>query len=359
MPWPPTTDDLLDFNEAGVFHRADTFEFVLLDRNDERIGEVHPRADQPPTITIDTDRAMIRSLDGLELPASEQQDINPQSDRLQPVMVLQNGERRPWGVYLFASRSRPRRSWGNEQVVNLRDKLHILASPRGRTSSTNRGQNLLQRAIDHLRLRIPDTDIVVQGASNAVASAPMLWQADVNLQDVVNDHLEPAGFYPVHFNHDGKAVLRQRPSDPETAEPDLIYRPAGRIIADSIVQTDDDLDAPNVFVVVDTSGNNQAIVGRYVIPSSAPHSIANRGYEVVHVEQVQGVESRAQADQLAKAMGQTASRGYEFQEFAGTLDPRHQTFDLVQLLGTNFLERSQRIPLASGAKHEHVLRRVY
>ena len=293
MPWPPSTADLLDMVEGGVFHRSDGFRFELLDQDWAVIGELHPSAESPPTMSNDTSRTIIRTVDNLTLPASEAQAIDTMTDRMRPVMILQNGAERPLGVFTWAQDNRPQRAWGTEHVSSLRDQTFDLLAPRGRVSSTKKGANLLVRAQDHAALRIPRERMLVLGASAATAAAPMVWPPDDPLSDIVNAHLHLAGYLPAHFNHDGMLVFRPAATDLDDVAPDIVEDAGGRIIADSMLDSDDTLDAPNVYLVVETSGQGPPIVGRYQVPASAPHSVENRGYEVVKPVQVQGIPSAA------------------------------------------------------------------
>ena len=369
MAWPPTTTDILDVVEGGVYHRSDRYSFELLDADWTVIGELVADPGASPALSIDTSRTIIRTLDNLNLPVHVVNDINPVSDLVRPVMHLQNGARFHLGVLGWAQDNRPRRSWGIEHASSLRDGMFFLSQVRGRTSSTRKGQNLLQRAIDHALLRIRPDRIRVEGASGGAAGAPMVWGPNDPLTDIINDHLAPIGFLPVFFDHEGYLVFRPAPEDISQTPPDVTYRPGGRILADSIVGSDDLLDAPNVYVVMETSGQGTPISGRYQLPASAPHSVENRnGEEVVKVITMQGLESKAQADAAAKRAAQTDESAYEWEQFAGVADPRHDTHTVVEtvlpgpdgdLVGNTHLEVSHRMVLTSGGPHTHVVRRVY
>lgn len=359
MPWPPTTENILDMVEGGVFHRSDSYRFDLLDQDRNVIGALTPKVDSDPSISNDTSRAVIRTLDNFHLPASVVADINPITDQVRPIMRLQNGSEHELGLLSWAQDNRPLRAWGVEHASSLRDQMFILNQPRGRTSSSAKGSNLLARAVDHAALRIPRERILVEGSSGASVVAPMSWPPNESITNIINAHLAPIAYLPAHFNHQGLLVFRPAPTDIDDVDPDLIYRPGGRIIADSIVGSDDLLDAPNVYVVIESSGQGASIVGRYQIPASAPHSVENRGYEVVKTLSMQGLGSVAQANQAAKREAQTDDSTFEWQQFAGVADPRHDTFNVVDLLGTRYLEPAWRLPLYNGGNHTHVLRRVY
>lgn len=370
MAWPPSTTDILNVVEGGVYHRADRYSFELLDAAWSVIGELAVDPGASPALSIDTSRTIIRTLDNLNLPVHVANDINAVRDLVRPVMHLQNGERFHLGILGWAQDNRPRRSWGIEHASSLRDGMFYLSQPRGRTSSTRKGQNLLQRAVAHAELRVPPDRIRVEGASGQAAAAPMVWGPNEPLTDVINDHLAPIGYLPVFFDHDGILVFRPAPDDVTEADPDVVYRPGGRILADSIVGSDDLLDAPNVYIVMETSGQGAPIIGRYQLPDSAPHSIVNRnGQEVVRVISMQGLGSTAQANAAAKRAAQTDDAAYEWQQFAGVADPRHDTNTVVQLVlpdpadgglvASNYLEVSHRMVLVSGGPHTHVVRKVY
>ncbi len=110
------------------------------------------------------------------------------------------------------------------------------------------------------------------------------WAAGANRGQVLQDLALDGDLFSPWFDNTG--ILRFiRSFDPATQIPDFDLDSGSRVILDSIVETDDLLTAPNRFIVISngavTDQNTQVVImGTYDVPSSAPHSIANRGFTV-------------------------------------------------------------------------------
>jgi len=98
-------------------------------------------------------------------------------------------------------------------------------------------------------------------------------------------------------------------------------------------------------------------VGRYQLPANAPNSFARRGFRIGHVESSQGMETQAQADKAAANMARSADV-FEYLAFSSTLDPRHDTYDVVDAYGLRWLETAWTMELRSGGAMAHTLKRV-
>jgi hypothetical protein len=126
--------------------------------------------------------------------------------------------------------------------------------------------------------------------------------------------------------------------------------------------TNDLLDAPNRFIVISNGAVSASaaaipIVGRYDIPSSAPHSIANRGFVIPSVEERQ-LDTQAQADAAARNLGQRQTI-FERTTLSTAPDPRHDGYDVIRWQGENWLELGWSLPMAEGAAMTHTMRKSY
>jgi hypothetical protein len=356
VTWAPTTQQILDLD--GVNIRADRFGAELLSKDLEVIGDLEWDADRPPTITNDATQNVPRSVQSLYLPAGTVDDINPVSDRARFYMTLQNGERFDLGVFLWAVDKRPERPWGVEAASSMVDQCHILDQPMSTSTGQNKGANIIVAALGLIFALIPPERVTWQ-PSSAGLSAPVANQPGANRLQVVNDYMAKAGYLPVYFDRHGQLILRDAPEITSTTQPDHVYELGGRIIADSITGGDDLLDAHNRFVAYESSGQGAAVVGRYDIPAIAPHSIANRGFPVTRVESVQGIQTTAQAVRAARCMYLTDGKPYRTKEFSSTADPRHDTWDIVRLLGELYIETRWSMTLRSGEPMAHTVRRLF
>lgn len=357
MAWSPTTEQIL--NLEGVRRRADAFRFELCDRQLNPIGEVHPDRDETvPSIQNDTSNETARRLTGLKLFASEASDVDTVGDRLRVYMVLQNGVEYRLGTFLWADENEPRRSWGDEHHSELVDFNYILAQQTTQAFGWGRGATvslvmffLLFRAGFEL-----DNIKVIGEEANRGLRDPQAWEPGSTWLNKLNDIGAPVGFVPPWFDRDGRLTFDQAP-DPTIGQPTIpAYGPDTRVIADSILYSSDVLKAPNDFGAFD-SGTERLRTGRYQLPANAPNSFARRGFRVGQVETVQGMETQDQADKAARNLART-SDVFEYLTFSSTLDPRHDTYDIVDAYGLRWLETAWSMELRSGGLMQHSLKRV-
>jgi hypothetical protein len=356
MTWAPTTDQIL--NLQGVRRRADRFRFELCDRDLRPIGDLHPDRGSTPSITNDTTSNTMRRLSGLRLMPDEAVDIDTFSHRLRVYMVLQNDVEYRLGTFLWADGNRPKRSWGSEHHGELVDYGFILDQPTTNAFGWGRGSNITLIMIFLLgRVGFELADLYPIGTEGARSLAdPKTWEPGVTWRQMLVDLGGTVGFAPPWFDRDNKLHNDQMP-DPVLGQPTIpAYGDDTRIIANSIVYSDDTGSAPNEWAVFD-SGTGQLRVGRHQLPASAPHSFQNRGFRVGKVEQQQGMANQAIADKAAHNLARS-SDAYEWLSFDTTLDPRHDTFDIIEAFGQRWLETSWSMELTSGGKMSHTMKRV-
>lgn len=357
--YAPTTDQILDLD--GVRRRIDSFRFELCDQGYRPIGELHPdTTDSAPSIDNDTSNNTSRRLRGLKLLPDEAADVNVIKDRLRVYMRLQNGVEYRLGTFLWADANEPVRSWGKEQHSELVDHSFILDQKTTRAYGWNRGgviALIMFFIIFRAGFELEDVAVIGEEASRSLTE-PMSWQPGSSWLQMLNDLGKLVGFASPWFDRDGRLHFDNTP-DPSLARPTVpAYGPGTRVIADSIVSSNDLLSAPNQFAVFD-SGTNRLKVGRHEIPASAAHSFANRGYRMAVVESVQGLETQAQANKAAKDLARSKSVAYEWLSFNSTADPRHDTYDIVDAFDKRWLETSWSLELRSGGAMKHTLRRTH
>lgn len=349
-----SSDDLLKLN--GIRRRMDLYVFDLLDASNNIIGAIHPSRLHPPKITNDPTRRVFRSMSNFVVDARQQIAIATVSARVRPRLVLQNGASYNLGVFLFGDATRPRRSWGLELGATLVDSLYILDQPVGRIVGYPTGTNMVSAALQ-LAQEVISTPVSVSGAGSLLAS-PKSYQASDTRQKIINDLLTGAGYLPAYFNNDGTMVIRPVSTFPQ-AEADFDYDVGGRVLKDSIVESDDLLSAPNRYVVVDGAATAAPIVGSYDVPASAPNSIASRGFPVTKVITLQGLGSISAANTAAQAQANSDTDTFRQVTFDTTHEPRQDTFDVVNFLGDQYRDLGWEIELRAGGKMGHTLRRVY
>lgn len=344
--------ELLDLT---VSQRAEGFVFWLLDNANRKVGEVHPEI--AARIENDTSSAIMRRLQ-LKITPDEYDDVNPLEHRVMPRMVLENGSQFPLGVFLFADASSPTWSFGSMLESTLMDQGLILGQQLRRPIGFDVGD----RVTDCLR-RVAEIGGITTAfidQSPAVLGSPLSWIAGGNdtYMTILVQLSRLAGFYAPYFDNEG--FLRCRVAvDPASTTPALRYTYGGRIIAGTIISSNNLLSAPNVYVVYDNSATGAPILAEYQIPDTAPHSIARRGFPIPKVTEAPGIGSNEQALALAKQLAQTEPAAYETINFQGSTDPRHDTFDVLEFLGEQYIETKWAITCQAGGPHEHEINRVY
>lgn len=358
MAWAPTTEQIL--NLEGVRRRVDSFRFELCDREWTPIGELHPDRDQSvPSIQNDTQQNVKRRLSGLKLLPDEAADVNTLTDRLRVYTTLQNAAEFRLGSFLWGDASRPRRSWGDEGHGELVDLGHVLDQETNQVYGWGRGANILMIMFFLLgRLGFELKELNPFGVeAQRTLPEPKSWDPSATWTTIFGDLGAVVGFVPTPwFDRDGRMSFDQAP-DPEVDQPTIPpYGDDTRIIADSIVFSDDLHEAPNEFGVFD-SGTDRLRVGRFAVPASAPHSFQNRGFRVAKSENVQGLSSQALADKAARNLARS-SDAFEWLTFSSTLDPRHDTYDVLEAFSQRWLETSWAMELRSGGAMTHTMKRV-
>lgn len=358
------TNSILSLS-GGLRQRIDCFRFDVVDHTGSIIGDVHPMRSSNPgavgatsavEVTNDTTRTEFRTMTNFNLDANEATQINPASDWVRPALTLQNGATFPLGVFLFSDDTKPTRSWGSEVSATLADQMYILDQEIGRNISVNAGVNCVSRATQ-LAAEVIKSPMLVTPSSSTVTAA-LGWNLSTTRLQIMIDLLNLASYYPPYFDNLGRMVLRPVVHPPfSSALPP--YEAGTRIVKDSQIVADDLMRAPNRYVVYDSSANNRVIVGTFDIPASAPNSYANRQFYVVKSVSMQGLESVSQAQAAAMSQYHTDPDQYRTIEFDSTADPRHDTFDVVQYLGEQYLETGWALELRSGGRMKHRLRRLY
>lgn len=355
MPAPATATDaqLLDL---AYPQRADDFRFDVLDQNLNVIGEIKPREDNAPTLTLDVSRATALTIDGLGLRPSDTAALNFVTDRVRPVMILENGSEYELGVLLFTNAPKVRASFGvYVESAALGDFGVILNQqlPQGLAfpAATNVG-TALASVLDQVGIfaySIPTT--------YARLAEPIAFPAGRTRLEAITTLAQTAGWV-TYFDRDGTFVANT-PPDLETADPAFVYGPDTTLLEGSMAESDGLLTAPNLWVVMNTSSRDVPVVGRYELPPSAPHSFANRGYYVPNVIELQGIETVAEANQAARAAAGSDPNAYQTAEFQTTADPRHWAYGVVSYMGEIYREQRWDLVLRSGGPMGHSLRRMY
>lgn len=344
-----TDDQILDL-DGGVGIRDDGFLFELIDAARNSLGVLDVDFGRPPTVTLDTNRSVIRTCTSLSVSGADLSAIDVKRDRVRPWMTLQNGSRKPLGVFMFGNDNRAPRSWGSTMTPDLFDETFLVAQPLSRPAGLAPGGSiltLLMALVDSVGL----ADVDFSGLDDAPASSALPYKTGSGRKVAIDALAALLGSYPPFIDNNG--TYRPKPA-PVAGQPvDHVYESGGRIHADTVVITNSAYAAPNRYIVV-SDGSASSIVGTYDLPPEAPNSAANRNGEIIVSQStMQGLPSVALADIAARIKALTDRNSYTKASWSSVADPRHDAFDLDQLYGARYQETAESITCGPGAAMTH------
>lgn len=375
---PP--DPVLDTDPAFA-QRQYTFQFDLVEaKTGATIRTLHPRQDSVPVLTHDTTRVIKRTL-SLELDVADTAAIDTIKDRVRVKMVTPSGVTYPLGRYMFTDNTRTLYTSGRRSALQLMDEMFIVDTLR-ETGFPLRfpragGDTFLQAFFDSNRNQTNVAGLVVLllqtfttfefSLEDTPFSTNSTWSLGTSNAQVLSDLALLGDYFDPWFGNDEQLHL-VRSFDPAARVPLVDWDRYFHVYADTITDTDDVLSAANRFVVISNNVNsgNQAttqtnvnlpVVGRYDVPTVAPHSIQNRGFVVPDIRQLQ-VDTTRQAQAMATNIGIT-NTVYERMTMDTWADPRHDSYTIVRWQGANWLELAWGMNLVAGGTMSHTIRKVY
>ncbi len=346
-----TFDPRLDL-ASHVGQRVATYRWQLVDGlTDQPLGDLHPIRDPTPTLTHDTTRAVKRSIDGVSFGRVDTAAINPITDRVRLYMVIA-GTSYPLGRYMFTDATEFTSTGGNLSNDVLLDEMFIVDQQIDTGFASTAHVDVAARALlDGLPIQPP----LIEATSYPAVGG---YGAGTRRGQILDALAAQGDYFTPWMNHQGRLTMI-RTIDPATAVPTFDFDAGHKVIAFSIQRTSDILAAPNRFTVISNSGDADAapIVGTYDVPASAPHSIAQRGFVISDVRDLQ-IADPVQATAAARNLGirQTI---FERVSLATAPDPRHDSYDVIVWQGVQWLELGWAMTLHEGAPMQHIMRRSY
>lgn len=357
MPYTP--NELLDL-APHIGQVASTVEFELVTEGSAvAIGTLHPASDERMSIQNNPAGNIKRTLRGFHLDASEAVDINLFRDRVKPWFVLEDGTRWPCGTFQFVSDDRVVSTAGRPLSTTLFDKTFILGNPRPNAFGLDTGEAIVFW-IDRMaeEAGIPKKQRLTVGNEAAVINDPVSWPAGTPRMRIMNELAQLAGYLGPYFNNDGSLVIRPNPEIRAGSDSMRYDESSPRIFVDSLTKAPNLLDAPNRFIAINNGSQQAEIVGVFDVPDYYPHSIKNRGFEVVKIIRTQGLDSTESAAALAHTAANQDPGNYEVAAFDSPPDPRHDTFEIVLLNNDEvYIEIDWTMDLEPGGTMRHNLRR--
>lgn len=360
-------DEVLDL-QPWVGQRTSTFRFQLVNAVTGKIeADLTPLRDSPPTLNHDTSRTIKRQLSGLSLGVADSARVDVIQSRVLVSMTV-GGRTWPLGRFMFTDRSSQEFTSGQLTNATLFDEMFTIdqeleTSVSAQFASVATGGN----AVINNTLRC--SDVITQildpfDIETLIEPSPYLttsaWPAGT-YRGVALEDLSVQGDWFSPWIDNANRMRFIRTFDPADELPTIDLDAGNTVFRDSIVATDDVLSAPNRFIVVNNlsadDGSIKPIIGRYDVPSSAPHSILNRGFVIPQNTELP-LTSVAQASAVARNLGirQTVVQRVNL---ATAPDPRHDSYDVIRWQGVNWLELGWSLTCIEGGSMTHDMRRAF
>ena len=343
-------DDRLDVS-ASRGQRVDHFRFELINGVENSPKKfLQPTPTQPPSLTHDTTNGIKRRL-SLSLGVDDTADIDPITDRILPQMIT-GGKTYPLGRYMFTNETDALSTGGSRGGFTLVDEGFVIdqAIEKAITGSiaVRSATKALLEGLPLLGFDMEASSFLTTGAFSPGQTRGQILEAWATQGDYFSYWMGNNGFFRMI-----------RVFDPATRIPDFDYDVGKQVLRDSITRTNDVLNAPNRFVVIANSATAAAgpIAGKYDVPSSAPHSIQNRGFVIPQITDLQ-VHTSIQAAAAARNIGIRATV-FDRISLNTANDPRHDSYNVIHFLGSNWLELSWSMTLVPGGTMSHTMRKAY
>lgn len=375
-------DPLFDLTIRGI--RAATFTFTLIDATTSMIiKQITPLRNTTPTLAHDVTRSIKRTLT-LALDVADTAIFDEIAHRVEVRMLLEDDRSYPLGTYIAVNVSRMKTTAGDLCSVALTDEMFVLSQPISESFAvainTFVSNSLVSviggttfDAINDFLNRFPlftfgipspntreSRRILERSVEFSNLAITSSWQTGTNGTSILADIATIGDYFTPWMDHNN--VFRMiRTFDPADVVPSFDFDAQLNVFRNTITRTNDLLNAPNRVVVVSNAGSgdnrDRPIVGTYDVPSSAPHSIDNRGFVISQVLNVQ-VNTQFQAFTIARNTARN-QRVAERVELSTPPDPRHDSYDVVRWDGQLWLETAWSMALVEGGEMSHTMQRIY
>jgi hypothetical protein len=346
-------DPLLDL-PPWVGQRQATFRFNRTNGlTGQNLGEIHPL--RGAQLTHDTTRTIKRQLT-LSLGAEDTATINSITDRITVTMVFPNGQEYPLGKYMFTDATRQKYTNGKLGQMAMNDEMFLVdqQSPTGVSGLSGAIPRAVPAVITDVLAGLPITFTMEATALTSSSS----WGIGTSRGQMLEALALTGDYFSPWFDNTG--IMRFIKSfDPASKIPEFDYDAGNQVTRSDIVETDDLLTAPNTFVVISNASSDlgSPVVGTASVPTTAPHSEANRGFQILSTQTLQ-ITDFLQATQVAQNL---ANRQTIFERVSLTTapDPRHDSYNVIRWQGSLWLELAWSMALIEGGNMNHLLRKAY
>jgi hypothetical protein len=293
------------------------------------------------------------------------------SDRIQPFIRLhlypygaKDWVEWPQGVFLLSAPKRSDNSTGLvTRDVEGFDQTQWMADdiPIGRQSFAKTAN-----VVDTVRVLVPNESPATVAPNTATMGVVRSWDPGTTRLRIANDLLDKINYDPVHFDEEGRAVVRpyRYPSErgaewtySDTTDTGLIIPGAEHV--------KDLTKVPNRWVLVVSEPNKPELRTSYT--NTNPESLTStvsRGRTITDFRTVNGMNLLSVLNAYAKALAHNASQIYEEMNFSTGMNPLHSHNDIYNIryqpldINAKYAETSWSLQLKAGARMQHSARRM-
>ena len=308
-----------------------------------------------PTVSHDVGRTITRQLSNANFGVVDTSLINVIAGRIEPFMVFTDAEY-PLGRYMFNNQTKFDWTSGTLCSCAMYDEGFIVDQQT--SASFGAESNALNPLVDSLLQALLNGLPITVTIEPTTFTSSGAWPAGTSRGYIVEQLAIDGGYFSPWFDNTGVMRFIQA-FDPATSVVTFDLDSGNRVLRGRATRTNDLIDAPNRFIVISNSANaiTETIASSYDVPSSAPHSIANRGFVIAKTETRQ-LDTSVQAVAVARNLGLRQTI-FERVELYTAPDPRHDGYDVLRWRGENWLELAWSLPLIEGSEMQHIARKVY
>lgn len=342
-------DPLLDL-DPWVGQRQASYRFTLINGvTGEHLGDINPIRNA--NLTHDPSRTIPRTLN-LSLGVADQAAVNPVQDRVLVYMIFPDGTEYQMGKYMWTDNARQEFTAGDLGTPVLNDEMFLV--DQAITSGIDGVGKAISKIIQEVLAGLP-IKYTIEGNNSASTEA---WGIGKFRGSILQTLAVSGDYFNPWFDNTG--VMRFiRTFNPSTKVPDFDWDTGNQVIRSSIIKSDDLLTAPNAFVVISNASetSDEEVVGRASVPSSAPHSVVNRGFQITDVRDLQ-VSNSAQAQQVARGLVNRQTV-FERANVSTAPDPRFDSYNVIHWQDSKWMSLGWQLTLVPGAPMNHMIRRAY
>lgn len=342
-------NDLLDLRVGQL---ACTFKWDLIDVYGTVLGQLHPELGA--SVSNDTKSTVFRQVRNVRLRESEARDVNPLVHMVRPWMILEDGTQWPLGKFMFQLDQRPEGTLETPLETTLVDQRLLLDQAMPHAYGITDGGRVFDAMKEVAGIYGFSTESIVP-TDAVIGGGPVNWPPDATGLQILESLAQRVGYNAPYFDNLGD-MLTLRPIEPLRIGYNHTYdRAGGRIEVRTLVTATNLATAPNAYKVVSSGPTNGEIYAVAYVDPWLPHSVMRRGKTIMKVIRRQGLADEGACLNVATALARNDASQYATASFTSVPDPRHDTFDTVEIDGEVYREVSWEMELMPGGAHSHTL----